>query len=50
VVVPSHSGGIFLQGLRLSHCVAYLTWWSPLLFALWLSMRAQRYEARESLS
>lgn len=50
VVVPSLSSGIFLKGLRLSPLVSYLSLWSPLLFALWLSMRAQRYAPRESLS
>ena len=48
VVVPSLSG-IFFNGLPLSPLVRYLTLWSPLLFALWLSMRAQRYEPRKSL-
>jgi hypothetical protein len=50
VVVPSLSSGIFLKGLPLSPLVSYLTLWAPLLFALWLSMRAQRYEPTESLS
>ena len=50
VVVPSLSSGLFLKGLPLSPLVTYLTLWLPLLFALWLSIRAQRYEPRESLS
>ena len=50
VVVPSLSSGLFLKGLRLSPLVTYLTFWLPLLFALWLSIRAQRYDPRESLS
>lgn len=50
VVVPSLSSEIFLKGLPLSPLVRYLTLWSPLLFALWLSIRAQRYEPRKSIS
>jgi hypothetical protein len=50
VVVPALISGIFLKGLRVSPLVGYLTSWLPLLFALWLSMRAQRYEERESMS
>jgi len=50
VVVPSVSSGIFLKGLRLSPVAAYLVVWLPLLFALWLSIRAQRYGERGSLS
>jgi len=50
VVVPSLISGIFLKGLRVSPLVGYLSLWLPLIFALWLSMRAQRYEQRESLS
>jgi len=49
VVVPSLISGIFLKGLRVSPLVGYLSLWLPLTFALWLSMRAQRYEQRESL-
>jgi hypothetical protein len=50
VVVPSLSSGLFLKGLRLSPLVTYLTFWLPSLFALWLSIRAQRYDPRKSLS
>jgi hypothetical protein len=50
VVVPSLISGIFLKGLRVSPLVGYLSLWLPLIFALWLSMRAQRYEQRGSLS
>jgi hypothetical protein len=50
VAVPTLISGLFLKGLPPSPLVAYLTLWLPLLFALWLSMRAQRYEPRESLS
>ena len=44
VVVPSLSSGIFLKGLSLSPLAEYLILWLPLCFALWLSIRAQRYE------
>lgn len=50
VVVPTLISGIFLNGLPHSPLVTHLTLWLPLLFALWLSLRAQRYEPRESLS
>jgi len=50
VVLPSLSSGIFLKGLSLSPPAAYLISWLPLLFALWLSIRAQRYDPRQSLS
>jgi hypothetical protein len=50
VVVPTLIGGIFLSGLRHTPSVIYLTLWLPLIFALWLSMRAQCYEQRESVS
>jgi hypothetical protein len=50
VVVPSLTSGIFLKGLRVSPLVGYLGVWLPLLLALWLSMAAQRYEQRQSLS
>lgn len=50
VVVPSLSSGIFLKGLSLSPLASYVMLWFPLLFALWLSIRAQRYESRDSQS
>lgn len=50
VVVLSSAAELILNGVPLSPLVRYLTLWLPLLFALWLSMRAQRYEARESPS
>ncbi|HEV2402503.1 MAG TPA: hypothetical protein VGS27_36575 [Candidatus Sulfotelmatobacter sp.] len=50
VVVPSLSSGIFVKGLPLSPLAAYLILWLPLLFALWLSMRAQRYKSKAPLS
>jgi len=50
VVVPSLIIGIFLKGLRVASLVGYLGVWLPLLFALWLSIRAQCYDQIESLS
>jgi hypothetical protein len=50
VVVPCQSAEFFLTGVQLPPLVRYLTLWLPLLFALWLSMRAQRYDPKESVS
>lgn len=50
VVVPSLVAGIFLKGLSLSPPLTYLIQWLPLLLALWLSMRAERRDAAESLA
>ncbi|HEV2395429.1 MAG TPA: hypothetical protein VGS27_00625 [Candidatus Sulfotelmatobacter sp.] len=50
VVLPSISSGIFLKRLSFSPLAEYLILWLPLCFALWLSIRLQRYEPRESLS
>jgi hypothetical protein len=50
VVVPTLISGLFLNGLPHSPLVIYLTLWLPLLFALWLSIRAQRYDPKESVS
>jgi hypothetical protein len=46
-VVPTLISGMFLGGLPHTPLVIYLTLWLPLLFALWLSIRAQRYESKE---
>jgi hypothetical protein len=50
VVVPCQSAEFFLTGIQLPPLVTYLTLWLPLLFALWLFMRAQRYDPKESVS
>lgn len=50
VVVPSLISGMFLNRIPLSPAVTYLAVWMPLVFALWMSIRAQRYESSESLS
>ncbi len=44
IVVPALIIGVFLKGVRVSPLVGYLSIWLPLIFALWLSMHAQRYE------